>query len=285
MVKILLPCTSPDGVHFLKIKDGQRWALMAQIPAQHMSLLWPMLDLSLSKSQLEKGELGGCAQPCVCGISSPCAMYMSSTGSGKDAGCPHSCCSLICRLQLGNQEGGPSACAQAPPLEGSYTKRKCIASVGRGSSHGANAAVHNPCCPPHCKPFVYSLFQRVALTLGADQSHSASWDFDFLHCPEVPGDCLGMYRKVMVPWICRVPGTHQGSVCREAWAGGAVGVWQSRMGGAWGKLRYELQQSGGNRTQVRARGFMEIVQGLIMVEDGVGMKRSTLMGIQSPAAM
>lgn len=62
-------------------------------------------------------------------------------------------------------------------------------------------------------------------------------------------------------------------------------VWQSKMGGAWGKLRYELQQSGGNRAQVRARdlpwGFMEIVQGLMMVEEGVGIKRSTLVGIQS----
>lgn len=144
-----------------------------------MSSLWPELDLSLSKLQLEMSELGVCAQPCVCvcGISSPCATYMSSTGSGKDAECPHSCCSLICRLQLGNQAGGPSACAQAPPLEGSYSKGKCIARglvLGRGSSHGANAAVHNPCCPPHCKPFAYSLFKCVALTPGADQSNSAS---------------------------------------------------------------------------------------------------------------
>lgn len=92
-----------------------------------------------------------------------------------------------------------------------------------------------------------------------------------------------------VPWVCWVSGTHQGSVCKEGWTGGAVGVWQSGMGGAWGKLRYELQQSGGNRAQVRAMGltwgFMETGQGLMVVKDGVGMKRSTLMEIQSPGAM
>lgn len=91
----------------------------------------------------------------------------------------------------------------------------------------------------------------------------------------------------MVPCVCRVSGTQ--SVYQEAWAGGAVGVWQPGMGGAWGKVRYQLQQSGGNRAQVRARGlpwgFMETGQGLMVVEDGVGMKRSTLVGIQSPAAM
>lgn len=68
-----------------------------------------------------------------------------------------------------------------------------------------------------------------------------------------------------------------------------MGVWQSGMRGAWGKLRYELQQSGGNRAQIRARGlpwgFMETVHGLMVVEDGVGMKRSTLVGLQSPAAL
>lgn len=166
--------------------------------------------------------MGGYAQPCVWYL---LPLYMSSTGSGRDAECPHSCCSLICRLQLGNQAGRSSVCAQAPPLEGSYSKRKCIArglSVGRGSSQRANAAVHNPCCPPHCKPFAYSLFKRVALTPGADQDHLASWDF--LHCPEVPSDCLGMYRTVMVPWVCRVSGRHQGRVCKETWAGGAMDV-------------------------------------------------------------
>lgn len=60
------------------------------------------------------------------------------------------------------------------------------------------------------------------------------------------------------------------------------------MGGAWGKLRYELQQSGGNRAQVRAGGlpwgFMEAGQGLMAVEGEVGMSRSTFVGVQSPAA-
>lgn len=175
-MEVLLPCSSPDCVHLLKIKDGQRLTLMAQIPAQHISSLWPVLDLSPSKLQLEKGELGGCAQLCVWYLL-PLCTYMSSTGSGKDGECPHSCCSLICRLQLGNQAGGPTACAQAPPLEGSYSKRKCIArgfAVGRSSSHGANAAVHNPCCPPHCKPFACYLFKHVALAPGAHQSRSAS---------------------------------------------------------------------------------------------------------------
>lgn len=68
-----------------------------------------------------------------------------------------------------------------------------------------------------------------------------------------------------------------------------MGVWQLGMRGAWSKLRYELQQSGGNRAQVRARGlpcgFMETVHSMMVVEDGMGMKRSTLVGLQSPAAL
>lgn len=71
MVEILLACSSPGCVHLLKIKDGQSLTLMAQIPAQHTPSLWPVLDLSLSKSQLEKDGLGGCAQLCVCVVSPP----------------------------------------------------------------------------------------------------------------------------------------------------------------------------------------------------------------------
>lgn len=74
MVEILLPCCSPGCVQLFTIKDRQSLTLMARIPAQPVSPLWPVLDLRLSKSLLEKGELGGCARPCVCGISSspPC---------------------------------------------------------------------------------------------------------------------------------------------------------------------------------------------------------------------
>lgn len=58
------------------------------------------------------------------------------------------------------------------------------------------------------------------------------------------------------------------------------------MGGAWGKLRYELQQSGGNRAQVRAGGLsLEAGQGLMVVEGEVGTSRSTFVGVQSPAAV
>ena len=64
MVEILLPCSSPGHVQLFIIKDGQS-------PAQPVSPLWPVLDWRLSKSLLEKGELGGCAQPCVCVVSPP----------------------------------------------------------------------------------------------------------------------------------------------------------------------------------------------------------------------
>lgn len=99
--KSSFPAVALDVSSSLQSKVDKALTLMAQIPTQPVSLLWPVLDLTLSKSLLEKGELGGYAQLCVWYLLPSCHV---STRSGKDAECPHSCCSLICRLQLGNAE-------------------------------------------------------------------------------------------------------------------------------------------------------------------------------------
>lgn len=45
MVEILLPCSSPGCAQLFTIKDGQSLTLMARIPAQPVSPLWPVARL------------------------------------------------------------------------------------------------------------------------------------------------------------------------------------------------------------------------------------------------
>lgn len=107
----------------------------------------------------------------------------------------------------------PDACAQAPPLEGFYGKRKRIARgvvVGTGRSYGADAAstilaalaTAGTSPAPSSHPWLWSLCPKVTGKCSILRTFSAA-----LRCP---GDHFGRYGKVTVLWA--LPNGHQGLV-------------------------------------------------------------------------
>lgn len=81
---------------------------------------------------------------CVCGVSPlPVPWRCLAQGVEKMLNVPTAAAALSAGCSLVKPSWRPECLRQAPPLEGSYGKRKCIArsvAVGTGSSHGVNAA-------------------------------------------------------------------------------------------------------------------------------------------------